>query len=246
MESRLQIDILRQPDDVTCGPTCLHAVYRYHGDDLPLDQIIAEVPMLDTGGTLAVHLASHALRRGYAATIYTCNLQVFDPTWFRGEVDLAAKLHARRLLRPEPKVHESCAAYLEYLALGGEVRMLDLSAALLSDFLGRKTPILTGLSATWLYRDARESGPADDSDDIGGDPQGHFVVLCGYDPQRRTVLVADPYEDNPGGTDHRYEVEVHRVLCAILIGVLTYDGNLLVIAPAGDRAATRPESASPA
>ena len=23
------LEILNQPDDVTCGPTCLHAVYRY-------------------------------------------------------------------------------------------------------------------------------------------------------------------------------------------------------------------------
>ena len=30
-------EIQRQPDDVSCGPTCLHAVYRYFGDELPPD-----------------------------------------------------------------------------------------------------------------------------------------------------------------------------------------------------------------
>ena len=37
--------------------------------------------------TLAVLLGCHALRRGYEATIYTFNLQVFDPTWFEEPTD---------------------------------------------------------------------------------------------------------------------------------------------------------------
>jgi len=38
-----------------------------------------------TGGTLAVNLANHALRRGYRALIVTYNLTVFDPSWFRAD-----------------------------------------------------------------------------------------------------------------------------------------------------------------
>ena len=40
MEAKLQFDILPQPDDCTCGPTCLHAVYRYFGDEIPLTQVV--------------------------------------------------------------------------------------------------------------------------------------------------------------------------------------------------------------
>src|SRR6185369_13364802 len=76
VKTRLRLEILPQPDDITCGPTCLHAVYRYFGDVIGLDQVIEEVPQLETGGTLAVLLGCHALRRGYDATIYTYNLQV--------------------------------------------------------------------------------------------------------------------------------------------------------------------------
>ena len=36
VRKRLVLDMPGQPDDSTCGPTCLHAVYRYHGDDVPL------------------------------------------------------------------------------------------------------------------------------------------------------------------------------------------------------------------
>ena len=90
---------------------------------------------------------------------------------------------------------------------------------------------MTGLSATYLYRCAREFGPNCDLDDIRGVPAGHFVVLCGYDEKNRTVLVADPFLAHPFGPDHYYEVDAERVIRAILLGVLTYDANLLIIQP---------------
>ena len=79
----LRLEILPQPDQFTCGPTCLQAVYRYFGDSVPLPKVIDEIPQLEDGGTLAVVMACHALARGYQATIYTYNVHVFDPTWFR-------------------------------------------------------------------------------------------------------------------------------------------------------------------
>ena len=63
MESRLQFDIAAQPDLTTCGPTCLHAVYQYFGDNVPLAQLAAETPRLDEGGTLAVLLGCRLLLR---------------------------------------------------------------------------------------------------------------------------------------------------------------------------------------
>jgi ABC-type bacteriocin/lantibiotic exporter with double-glycine peptidase domain len=44
MKQTLRLDILPQPDDTTCGPTCLHAVYRYWGDEIPLAQVIGACP----------------------------------------------------------------------------------------------------------------------------------------------------------------------------------------------------------
>ena len=74
MESKLYLDIYPQPDGTTCGPTCLHAVYRFFNDPIPLPQVVSEVKQLEEGGTLAVYLGSHALARGYKATIYTSTL----------------------------------------------------------------------------------------------------------------------------------------------------------------------------
>src|SRR5690606_6247143 len=82
MEREPTYQILRQPDETTCGPTCLQSVYGYYGDHVELGQVIDEAGTLREGGTLAVFLGCHALQRGYEATIFSFNLQVFDPTWF--------------------------------------------------------------------------------------------------------------------------------------------------------------------
>jgi hypothetical protein len=233
----LDLEILTQPDDASCGPTCLHAVYRYFGEDIALGEVIANVQTLSGGGTLAVNLANDALRRGYEALIYTYNLTVFDPTWFEGRpVDLADRLRAQAREKQDPKLVEATGAYLEFLEQGGELEMEDLTPGLLRRWLAQERPILTGLSATFLYRCARELGNTRlRGDAIRGHPSGHFVVLCGWDSEERKVCVADPLEDNPRFQEHIYWLPVERVINAILLGVLTYDGNLLVLEPPSER-----------
>lgn len=222
-----------QPNDVTCGPTCLHAIYRHFGDnEITLEQTIAEVNGLDEGGTLAVFLGCHALRRGYQATMYTYNLHVFDPTWFSGDHDLTERLQRQARHKEDAKLRTATAGYIEFLQQGGRIRLTDLTRARLRKHLTDGQPILTGLSATYLHRSMREFGPDCDEDDLRGAPVGHFVVLCGYDRKRKKVQIADPMTPNPLPEKRLYSIPVDRVLGAILLGVLTYDANLLVIEPA--------------
>lgn len=231
--AQLELEILPQPDDTSCGPTCLHAVYRYWRDEVPLANLIDEIAPLPGGGTLAVSLACHALRRGYRAEIFTYNLQLFDPTWFETGVDLADRLTAQRKHKRGRRFALSTDAYLEYLALGGKVRFEELRPALIRRFLNRNVPLLTGLSATYLYGCAREHD--DEYDDVRGEPVGHFVVLSGYDRKKREVTVSDPSHDNPLFRTHRYSVGINRLIAAIALGVVTYDANLLVLTPGADR-----------
>lgn len=229
---RLQVPILPQPTDTSCGPTCLQAIYAYYGDELPVETLIAEVPSVEGGGTLAVTLGTHALRRGYQVTLHTCNLRVFDPSWFHPvRQDLVAKLH-RQMQHRSGKRRQAAQACLDFVKAGGQVNFDDLTSELIARYLRKEIPILTGLSATFLYRTSREISDTGEDDDIRGDPQGHFVVLSGWHARTQTVTVADPYSSNPFSADHSYEVPMSRLLNAILLGVLTYDGNLLVIRPA--------------
>src|SRR5918912_26622 len=229
---RLPVEILPQPDETTCGPTCLHAVYRYWGSNEALSAIVARAYRLEHGGTYAVFLACDALRKGYRATIYTYNITVFDPTWFETEVDIAERLVRQRDIKAnDPRLVHATNGYLEFLRLGGALRFVDLTAELIHGILRRRLPIITGLSSTYLYRSAREYGAQSVFDDVAGFPAGHFVVLAGYNAERSMLLVVDPYQPTPYGPSHAYWISAERVMGAILLGIVTHDANLLVVHP---------------
>jgi hypothetical protein len=215
-------------------------VYRFHGDPIPLETVIDEAPRLEEGGTLAALLGSHALERGYKVTIHTYNLQVFDPTWFQeGALPVAGKLRALAESRTDRKLRSAARAYIEYLALGGALRFEDLTSDLLRKYLKRGIPVLTGLSSTFLYRAARELPGTNDADDVRGHPAGHFVVLSGYREISREVRVSDPWHPNPVSAGGTYWVSMSRVINSILLGILTYDANLVIIEKRSEPIAAR-------
>ena len=246
MQHSLRLQIQAQPTDSTCGPTCLQSVYSFYDDHVDLSQVIEEVGQLPNGGTMAVQLACHALTRGYEATIYTYNLLLFDPTWFVRHADntserrelLAEKLSRQAEVKGnfDERIGPATEAYLKYLRLGGQLRMEPLEAELLIRSLSANVPVLSGLSATFLYQEPRERshppnpfGRSSIPDDVGGEPAGHFVVLSGYDPQSRQVLVSDPLAKNPFSATSSYSMPLANVAAAILLGIVTYDANLLMI-----------------
>jgi hypothetical protein len=59
---------------------------------------------------------------------------------------------------------------------------------------------------------------------------GHFVVLCGYDEEKKHVVIADPYTNHPFKSN-RYSVKVNKLINSILLGIVTYDSILLIIEP---------------
>lgn len=230
----LPVRIERQPDYTTCGPTALHAIYRYYGDSIDLPTVIRETPKLPGGGTLGVHLSVHALLRGYEVATWMCNVRHMDPTWFQQPTDLLAKLKARfeaKGLANDPRFGPALEAVEQYIQLGGQTVWGDLTPDLIGGRLAQGTPLLTGTNGTYLYQCARETeaGP----DDIRGDAFGHFVVLCGYRSADQSVAIADPLKDNPAHGTKYYRASVFRLLGAIFLGVGSDDGNLVLIRPKG-------------
>lgn len=224
----LDVPRFEQPDDVTCGPTCLAKVYQYYGFERPLEAVIAETPRNPDGGTLAVNLGISAMRHGFQPTIYPFGLRVFDPTWRRLAPEaLIAKLDARAAAVESRRLERAVTAYAEFLRLGGRVRFTELTPRLLVSILRRRHPILTGLSATYLYGTAREAH--DRYDDISGTSAGHFVVVCGYRPRSEGFLVTDPFRNVPLSRTGRYTVPADRLIAAILLGDQTYDAVLLTL-----------------
>ena len=234
MNVDLNVLIERQPDYTTCGPTALHAIYRYYGDPIDLHTVIEETPKLPTGGTLGVHLSVHALQRGYDVTTWLCNVRHMDPTWFQQPTDLLAKLEARaqaKNLHADPRYGPAMQAVERYLTLGGKVVWGDLSPDLIATKMKEGTPLLTGTNGTYLYQCARETdaGP----DDVRGEAFGHFIVIGGYNPADQTAAIADPLLDNPAHGTKYYRANIHRLIGAIFLGVGSDDGNLVLIKPKG-------------
>jgi hypothetical protein len=234
----INLTIQTQPTDETCGPTCLHAIYRYYGLTISLEEVISQVERSLSGGTLAALLGKHAIAQGFKATIYTNNLNVFDPSWFELNGSCRSrildKLNAQNQHKLEPQILQASTAYAQFIELGGVILFRTLTVHLLKEYFKRKLPILTGLSATYLYRCTRErftNAGISIYDDIRGTPCGHFVVLCGYDDKKKNVVIADPHRENPLATDNYYKVNISRLINAIMLGVLTQDGNLLIIEP---------------
>lgn len=234
----INLKIQTQPTDESCGPTCLHAIYDYYGLNSDLDTLIHHVERTTTGGTLAPFLGKHAIEQGFKTTIYTNNLTIFDPTWFieASAKNIMAKLSTQIKCRTDPLIIQTSKAYLKYMQAGGAVLFRTLNVQLLKEYFNRKIPVLTGLSATYLYKCARERFTQQGVsiyDDICGTPCGHFVVLCGYDEHKKHIVIADPHRENPLAKDSYYKVNIYRLINAIMLGVLTNDGNLLIIEPQG-------------
>ena len=224
----LPVERIEQPDDLTCGPTALLQMYRYYGENRRLEEVIRDTPRNPDGGTLAVYLALSALVEGWTPTLFSFNLDVFDPTWEDLPPEaLVAKLEARQAEVEGARLHRVVGAYAELLRRGGRVRLVDLDRRLLVGLLVTGHPILAGLSATWLYRTAREL--AEEEDDVAGWPVGHFVVISGYQPADDRFLVVDPSRHIPAGRSGVYPVPSERLMGSILLGDVTFDGVLLVL-----------------
>lgn len=231
-KSKILLEMKAQPDQTSCGPTCLYALYQHLGVKISLKKVLDEVQQFSIGGgTLGVILGKHALMLNLSVTLYSYNLRVFDPSWFQFDRNqLIRKLDLRlKSKKNSQKLAMAIRSYRDFIMAGGEVRFDNLSAKLLKKFLTTNSPILTGLSSTWLYQAQREDPITTEDDDIGGDPAGHFVLLHGYNSKTKKVSVADPYRPNPIAGKHYYEIPIDRMITSILLGVMTYDGNLLII-----------------
>lgn len=155
---------------------------------------------------------------------------MFDPSWFTDDrIDIGVKLRQQAAVKRSGRLQLATRAFIEFLDRGGNLQFRDLNPSLIRRFLKRGLPILTGLSSTYLHRCPRERGAENVEDDIGGTSTGHFVVLYGYDKKERLVQIADPLHPNPVARGRYYKVRIDRLICSILLGILTNDANLLII-----------------
>ncbi len=237
----LPVQRIVQPDDTTCGPTCLAQVMRAFGADVDVPSLAASLCRNPDGGTLAVHLGQLALDRGWRARLYPFGMRVFDPTWWEVDLDrIAALLGARAHALPAGSARDEVLAWQRFVASGGRLGFHEPSPELFVDILATGRPVICGLNATRLYREPRTIPETNASDPVHGWPAGHFVTVVGYTGGGRHLHVVDPSPDAPfdaGGARHgdrrlgRYPLPSDRLIHAILLGDVTRDAVLLEVWP---------------
>src|SRR5258708_39824875 len=86
---------------------------------------------------------------------------------------------------------------MKVLEVGGKIFLTEMNESLFKKYLKQSVPVLTGLSATYLYETQREIPANNKFDGVSGEPVGHFVIVNGFDETTNTVYLADPMNPNP-------------------------------------------------
>src|SRR6056297_1507254 len=81
-----------QPTITTCGQTAISILLDHHGDEISPLEIEQQVPQVQNEkgedvGTIAQHMATWCVDRGYAVSITTADCQVIDQSWSKLPVD---------------------------------------------------------------------------------------------------------------------------------------------------------------
>lgn len=237
MSSRCLLDVpsYTQPDDVSCGPTCLSQVLAWHGAQHDIDALAGQLRRNADGGTQGVYLGRLALELGYRVRLYPFGVRIFDPTWWECEdEEIIELLDARAAALSDPGERDTVMAWADYLRAGGYLAFREPSPRVLTRALDLGRPLICGLNATWLYREARTRRHDNQDDPIGGHAAGHFVVIRGYTGEGRHLHVNDPSPDAPfskGTSAGRYPLSANRLLHALLLGDGTGDAVLVEIWP---------------
>jgi len=231
---KLQFTVPQQPDDESCGITCLQAVYKHYGFETSAEALKHQVVHWQkTGGTVGVNLARHALAHDFSAEIYTYNIKVFDPTWSElPKETLLAKLKLRQKRVRSSRQKKEISFYLDFIKHGGTLRFDDLNEELFRRLLASQRPVICGLSATYLYQSVRELSNNQEND-VLGQPVGHFVVVSAYNAETHEVQIHDPLRRHPLSATGTYSLPFQKFSNAVMLGILTYDANLVVIGKTG-------------
>ncbi len=170
-------------------------VFEHHGrpltDDLAVDPACPpeQVP---------AELAILARRHGFAATIYTWNLNLFDPDWFSGSLLESLERELSWLDVADP-AHATLSRYCDLVRLGGFLIFEDPTPELLVRHLGRgrvpvawTSPECLGLDVPELRVDA--------------------ALARSFDRRALEIVVTPP------GSTARHRIRFARFVMSLLLG----------------------------
>ncbi|HOE62864.1 MAG TPA: cysteine peptidase family C39 domain-containing protein [Candidatus Sumerlaeota bacterium] len=214
-----------QTEDNTCGLCCLRMVMNYHGKDVPLDDLLTLMPPRADIGLYDSHVGLLAMLMGFSSTIFTYNYQIFHPLWNHlTHNEIIQNLELKKLEAEAAPYLLAIESYIEYLKAGGELLFCPLSKEMILAQFDMGLPLLAALDMGFLYDCAHFQ------DLYSNSRSTHFVVLHGYDPERNTFHVTDPWYNIPiPNVNGQYTISADRVINAIFLAQDKHDAALVVI-----------------
>ncbi len=221
----LPVEPVCQPDDLSCGLCCLSTILTHYGRNLPIENLIKDIPPLPDIGLYDSHIGKAALDLGFQVTIYTYNYGVFHPVWNRlNREELIEKLIIKKDCPGMPHRVLAAQGYIEYLQAGGDLQFYPLSKELLITHFARGVPLIAALDMSFLYDCVAFYN------EFAERRATHFVVLHGYDPTSNTFDVTDPWYSIPiPNKNGQYAMDADRVINAIFLGQARNDSSIIVI-----------------
>ncbi len=206
----LRVPFFPQPKGVGwCVPACLQMVMAYHGDKVPLQEIVDDIGVTRHGGLDEMHAAIYLLRRGYGVRLLGWH-QGYPASFskVRGELPAGTFVDwAFRDVKHPSMYRVACRSYcMEFLDRGGILEPRPASVDDLYGALGRREPPIVIVSVTTLWH----------TDSTGT----HAIVCTGMSEWTASFL--DPSLSG-GKSSYRHDVFLHAFY--------RVEGSALLISP---------------
>jgi uncharacterized protein YvpB len=190
MTIKLDVKAFKQESQDGCGAAALRSMLDFFGKTMSEKEITEKAGGVQKGeghyGILAINLATMLRKLGYKVHAYTYDMGLFKPELAhigRDELIKNIGILKEDLVKSNKKTSESIAdSILHLLENNQDVKIKIPDKEDIIYFLKKGLPVLISVKAMLLEEDSK----------INRDV-GHYIVVNGYDEDKRTFSFADPF-----------------------------------------------------
>ncbi len=218
MKIKLGLKPFKQESAEGCGAAALRSILDFFGKNMGEKEIMEAAGGVQKGeehyGVLMIHMAAFAYRAGFFIHAYIYDMGLLKPEWERiGKEELAANLETlkAKFSSENKKTNEDIIdSILQLLKNNQDVKIKVPDKKDIIRFLEKGLPIMISVKAMLLEADSKIKPDV-----------GHYVVVSGYDSEKETFSVVDPFYGN------EYDVDEARLMLAWHINAIESSAYLL-------------------
>jgi len=199
----------------SCGPVCLLNIYTHLQLPITLEQIFKDLHITESDNTYLPQLARHSLTLKLDSVILSSNPFTVSPAWKdKSKKEIITLLKSWVTHNNKDEWMLAAVFLLFFLQEGGNLQIVDLSTAIIDEYLDKGYLLLSCIEESWLWEKRKVINKVE-YDDIKGHARGHFVVV--YGKENDNYLVSDPYPTHIKGREGLYEINKQKLLVSTLV-----------------------------